>query len=122
MNWIKCDYINSKITKLFINEEDQSLEIHFYNEIYHLIDDGHTCCENRYIKCDDDLSVYIGANFLGYEVLNVEELTDGANEFESHEINFVKINTSKGSIRLNYHNEHNGYYSGFGIIIEKKIR
>lgn len=78
-----------------------------------LKDEGQSCCEHRYMVCDDDLAYLHGAQFV-----NVE-LADGPEEEgeygECHEVQFIKLTTSKGTITVASHNEHNGYYGGFSI-------
>lgn len=77
-----------------------------------LADYGQDCCESRYMTCDDDLPSFVGAKLLGVEV------ADGPNQeskFETHEIQFLRVMTSKGTIVCETHNEHNGYYGGFSM-------
>ena len=74
-------------------------------------DDAGYCCERRYMSNDgDDLSEYVGARYVGYEVKDAPFIED---EYDLHEVQFLEIKTSKGSITLSMHNEHNGYYGGF---------
>lgn len=76
-------------------------------------DEGQSCCEHRYMNCSDDLSSFIGAT-----IRDVVELPcDLPDEegYEVHEAIFVHVNTDRGSIVLETHNEHNGYYGGFWV-------
>lgn len=77
-----------------------------------LSDRGRSCCESRYITCDDNLASFAGAKLLGGSVREgrAEEL-----EYEHHEIQFLVIDTTAGSITCETHNEHNGYYGGFWV-------
>ena len=79
-------------------------------------DEGQSCCENRYMSCDDDLKDFVGATLMD------GELKDGGGESgeygEVHEIQFLDITTSKGVFTVSNHNEHNGYYGGFWIVCE----
>jgi len=78
-----------------------------------LFDDGQSCCERRYMTCDDDLSYYIGAQLLDAEI---KDAPDEEDEYgEVHEVQFLEVKTSKGSFTVASHNEHNGYYGGFWI-------
>lgn len=81
-----------------------------------IMDNGQSCCESRYLTCDDDLSTFKGAT------LNSVEFAQGPCEDserdEVHETGFVKVDTSLGGITLTTHNEHNGYYGGFDMRIE----
>lgn len=78
-----------------------------------LFDNGRSCCESRYLTCDDDLDQFIGAELIDIEV------SDGPTvetEYgEPHETSFLRVKTSLGDIVATTHNEHNGYYGGFSI-------
>jgi hypothetical protein len=79
-------------------------------------DDGQSCCEVRYMTCDDDLSYYSGAEYLGYELRDVSDVEDPNGD--SHDIQFLAILTNRGEFVLASHNEHNGCYSGFSIQVK----
>lgn len=80
-----------------------------------LFDDGQSCCEARYMRTDDDLAYFVGANLLSAEVREAAEQTEG--EYgEMHEIQFLVVGTSKGEFTMASHNEHNGYYGGFWVV------
>lgn len=80
-------------------------------------DEGQSCCENRYMRTDDDLDYHKGATLLGIENGKAAEETEG--EYgECHEICFVDVKTSRGVITLASHNEHNGYYGGFSMVVK----
>ncbi len=81
-----------------------------------LADNGRSCCEARYITCDDDLACLSG------KVLNSINLKEGPEETdeygEPHETMFVEVQAADGtSVILTTHNEHNGYYGGFWITL-----
>ena len=76
-------------------------------------DDAQSCCEHRYMTTDDDLPSFIGAKVLSIEEVPGPELTDEYGDH--HEQMFVKLETTKGTITLVTHNEHNGYYGGFDV-------
>lgn len=84
-----------------------------------VFDAQRSCCESRYIECDDTLKEFEGSIFKGIEhrKLAVEEPNVYA---DTHEIDFVLIHTSNGVITLRTHNEHNGYYGGFCLRVEKE--
>lgn len=92
---------------LHIIFEDGS-ELNFY-------DDGQSCCEYRYFTSDgDDLSEFIGAKYVEAflkDAPNVEEV------YDVHEVCFLEVRTSRGSITVSAHNEHDGGYGGFGITV-----
>jgi len=78
-------------------------------------DDGQSCCEYRYMTTNDDLPYFVGSKFLNAELRNAPEYEDDCGV---HEVQFLLINTDKGTFTIESHNEHNGYYGGFWIVIE----
>ncbi len=78
-----------------------------------IFDDGQSCCESRYMRTDDDLAFYVGASLLGGVVRDAPTRAD--NDYEEHEVQFLEIQTTKGTFTMSSHNVHNGYYSGFSI-------
>ena len=77
-------------------------------------DNGQSCCESRYITTDDDPASLVGGKLVAITA------KDGPNadaEYDEHEICFVEIQTDKGFVTFTTHNEHNGYYGGFGLTI-----
>jgi len=94
-----------------------------------LSDEGQQCCETRYITCDDDL----GATLRGGQLVAIDTDAGGSSEAdveadetnvwaESHDVQFVKVQTTKGGFTLCTHNEHNGYYGGFNLRIKRSIK
>lgn len=83
-----------------------------------LRDDGQCCCETRYMSTDDDVRQLIGSRFVCYEVKDAGDLQVDEREYETHEVQFLEIQTDSGFVTLVNHNEHNGYYSGFSIAEE----
>jgi hypothetical protein len=75
-------------------------------------DDGQSCCESRYMVCDDDLSHFVGAMFMGAEV---RDAPNEQHEYGEHEVQFLIIKTWLGDFTIATHNEHNGYYGGFSL-------
>ena len=55
--------------------------------------------------------------FKGSKLLNVEirDVEFDEADFQTHEVQFLVITTSKGAFTLENHNLHNGYYGGFGL-------
>lgn len=114
--------VGKVIRQVSIREDergDNTLEIHFEDDTgIGFFDDGQSCCESRYMSVDgDDLTEFVGAKY-------VEAFVKDGPEIESeygdvHEIQFLEVRTSKGSITVSAHNEHNGYYGGFSITIKK---
>ena len=92
-------------------------------------DKAQFCCEKRYPSTDDDLSYFVGAMLLRVDVKGAEygvgggaghgvDHYDGDDDTGEHEIAFLDIVTSKGTLTLSTHNEHNGYYGGFDLHVE----
>jgi hypothetical protein len=75
-------------------------------------DNGQSCCESRYLTCDDDLSALTGGKLVAVEVRNAPDVQDGG---EVHEVRFVEVTTTAGAATVCTHNEHNGYYGGFSL-------
>lgn len=96
---------------------DESLLIGFDDGTSITISDkGQSCCESRYMTCDDDLNKLIGDKFLGVETRSGDCSED--NGYDVHETEFVEVKTSGPGVTLVTHNEHNGYYGGFSIRVQ----
>lgn len=81
-----------------------------------LWDSGQSCCEHRYITCDDNPKDLIGGKLVKIEAVGGDDIPA---EYDTHEICFVEVATDKAHIKLCTHNEHNGYYGGFGLSIDE---
>jgi hypothetical protein len=77
-----------------------------------LWDNGQSCCESRYMTCDDDLTNYTNTILKDIQLADAPERESRG---ECHEVMFLKILTGKGTITCETHNEHNGYYGGFSV-------
>lgn len=109
------EFIGKTIIKIDMNEK--RLRLLFFDETSLTFrDNGQSCCENRYMRTDDDLEYHVSSTFLGAETSASEEMI--VDEYGEHEIEFLKISTSNGGFTISNHNEHNGYYGGFWIIAE----
>jgi len=109
--------LGKAITKLWLSE-DNTLHLRFADGPgIGFSDCGQSCCEERYMRTDDDLTHFIGATFTGAELKPV--ITAPAEEewTEPHEIQFLEIPPDRGSFTMANHNVHNGYYGGFAIEI-----
>ena len=80
-----------------------------------VLDDGQSCCEQRYMTTDDDLSSFVGATLTDMEIADGPEIEE---EYEAHEVQFLVVQTSLGAFTMETHNEHNGYYGGFYLIVK----
>lgn len=77
-------------------------------------DDGQSCCEYRHMSTDDDVSSIVGGKLVRIEVKKAPTYEE---VYEVHEQAFVEVATDKGFITIVNHNEHNGWYGGFGLTI-----
>ena len=94
-------------------EGDGALKLTFTDgSSLRLYDDGRSCCESRYLTCDDDLSAFTGDTLMGAEV---SEVTSVEGKWDVHEQAFLRVKTNRGVIVATTHNEHNGYYGGFSM-------
>ncbi len=99
-------------------------------EIYMVINNGQSCCEDwgSIIVNDDD------KYFLGAELTSIEKVDDSLNpnkissnsgdEYWSNEKNimFININTNKGTLQLAVYNQHNGYYSHDVLFVSNQLK
>lgn len=100
------------ITSVCVDCEDR-LNIEFEGGGNLLIwDSGQSCCEHRYMTTDDDLASFVGAKLVDIEVLDGPS---GEGNGDCHDTQFVRVNTTAGTVTVVTHNEHNGYYGGFEI-------
>lgn len=78
-------------------------------------DNGQSCCESRYMRSDDDVQSLVGKKLVMIEAREAPEIQDGG---ECHEVCFLEVRTDSGFVTIANHNEHNGYYGGFGLSID----
>ena len=111
------DFYGKEIVEATIREEALRLMFSDGSKIK-IFDDGQSCCESRYMRTDDDVS-----SLIGHKLVRIEG-KDGPNlnsyDDDPHETCFVEIATDAGFITITNHNEHNGYYGGFALSIEKE--
>jgi hypothetical protein len=101
-------------TAVLTNEE---LRLQFTDgSAFKLFDDGQTCCESRYITCDDNVTALAGQKLLA---INVKAGPSEDGDWNVHETQFVEVQTNGGFVTLTTHNEHNGCYGGFALRIEE---
>lgn len=105
------------INSAYIDEEigeDGALVITFQNgAVLHIRDTARSCCESRYMTCEDDLTQFKGATL---KDIIVEDGPTKETWGEPHEIQFLRVHTSNGVFTVETHNEHNGYYGGFWLV------
>lgn len=109
-------YYGKTITEAYI--KDDKLYLAFDDgsgmEIYDAAD---YCCEHRYLTCDDN-----PADLIGGELVEIQQRQGGSETVppydDEHETEFVEVRTDKDHITLCTHNEHNGHYGGFDLVIQ----
>lgn len=105
--------IGKVIASAAMEDDANRMALHFTNgDTLYLFDDGQTCCEKRYMVCDDDLRHLEGSTFLGVDLADGPDLETGD---DSHEQQFMNVLTSSGVVTVSNHNEHNGFYGGFSV-------
>ena len=109
-------FVGKVIDSVVLGSDDALHFVFSDNSKMKLWDDGQSCCENRYMMTDDDLSLYSGAKLLSIEVLDAPDMEDEYDEV--HEVQFLEVMTNRGCFTMTTHNEHNGYYGGFDVRIE----
>jgi hypothetical protein len=104
--------LDKTITSIYI--EDDNLYINFTdNTALRVWDGGQSCCEHRYMVCDDDLKEYVGAkltNVYSKPATYIDDDWGGR-----HETMFLDFETTNGVFTIVNHNAHNGYYGGFWV-------
>lgn len=110
-------YVGRKITDAKF--ENDTFTLTFEDGIsIDITDQGQSCCEHRYMTCDDDLKPLVGQTL---KHIIVKDSEDKSGEYDVHEICFLEVQGDKSSVTFATHNEHNGYYGGFSLNIEERI-
>lgn len=126
-------YYGRKITSAYMVEEDdlyheegdprqnEYLKLGFEDgSVIRVFDDGQSCCEHRYMTCDDDINSLVGGTLVRMEGKAGPEVEGEYGEV--HDQVFLEIATDKCFITIANHNEHNGYYGGFSLAIKEEIK
>lgn len=101
-----------------IAEGDGALHIGFADDtMLSVRDDARSCCESRYMTTDDTLADFVGTALVSFEIKDVPDILT---EYETHEVQFLVVTTSKGAFTMETHNVHNGYYGGFWLVARLK--
>lgn len=117
--WYYNQYIAHRVIMFAEFQEEQDrlrLILSSGKEIF-IHDDMQTCCESRFMKMDDNPVDFVGASILNIELVHVKNDDDPDRDWETHEVAFLKIETDRGTMTVNTHNVHNGYYGGFNLAI-----
>lgn len=112
------EYIGKKITAVDM-KGDKLLVTFDGGKKIAIWDDGQSCCENRYMMTDDDVQSLVGHSLVRIDAKDGTTVRGDEEYFEEHEVCFVEIGTEVGFITIANHNEHNGYYGGFGLEISE---
>lgn len=107
-------YVGRKIVKAEILNEALHLTFAGGTGIK-IWDGGQDCCESRYLTTDDIVTDLVGKTLWYIDLKQVQGGDEGG--ISCHEIVFVEIGTDDGHITLVNHNEHNGWYGGFRLMI-----
>jgi hypothetical protein len=110
------EYYGRKILGAAMEDDTLSLQLDGGKTIS-IWDSGQSCCEERYMTTDDDIGSLIGAVLARIEAKSGPDIDA---EYGEHETIFVEVGTDKGFVTIVNHNEHNGYYGGFGLTITEK--
>lgn len=81
-------------------------------------DAGQSCCESRYTRTDDNPADLVGKVLTKIEVKEAPD-QEGKWYGDVHEIAFLEIQAGDETVTFSTHNEHNGYYGGFGLALEQ---
>lgn len=111
-------YYGKKIVAANLDENKLNLAFEDGAQIA-VFDDGQSCCESRYMATADDVSWLVGKTL---KAINTKAGPDEPDDYGTHEVVFLEIMTEDGCITFANHNEHNGYYGGFGLTIEERER
>jgi hypothetical protein len=112
-----AEYYGRAIKSVTLNNEahPNRLEIAFEDGTQISIrDDGQSCCESRYMTTDDDPCTLVGKRLTKVEP---KEHKEKNGDYDAHEMVFVEVAAEGEHITIVNHNEHNGYYGGFGLTI-----
>lgn len=110
------DFYGRKITTAVVSNDELRLTFSDGTGL-RLWDNGQSCCESRYITCDDDTCKLVGGELRRIEAKRTEEK---AGEYgDEHEMVFIEVGTDECFVTICTHNEHNGYYGGFGLSVDE---
>ena len=108
-------YSDKKITDAFFDKEANEIRIDFEDGIkIKITDDGQSCCEERYLRTDDDLYRLIGQKF---NSVILKTSASSGEDYGCHDVKFMEIYAGHESVNFSAHNEHNGYYGGIDICV-----
>lgn len=81
------------------------------------------CCESwGYLMSQDDFVDFIGATVISVAGVDEALAHVSVKDVYCGGIMFININTSEGLLQFVAYNEHNGYYSHEGVVIENGVK
>lgn len=111
------EYKDKVIKQIWIDNDRLHIDFEDGKKI-DIWDNGQSCCEYRFMTCDDDLQYLVGKKLVH---IVSKPGSDHEGEYgECHEEVFVEVMTNDGFITITNHNQHNGYYGGFGLTITER--
>lgn len=117
---VAAEIVNAGAGGAFGGEHTDQLRLTFLDGTKIAIwDNGQSCCESRYMRTDDNIQSLVGHTLARIEIKEAAAETD--EDGGTHEICFVEIGTDDGFVTISNHNEHNGYYDGFGLTITEDV-
>lgn len=97
-------HMDTEVGLVISFEDDTFLEI---------FDSGQLCCELRFMSCSDVLGDLVGHTF---NSINMKTLgSDGSDPF--YDVAFLEIKAGDEIVTITNHNQHNGYYGGFNLVV-----
>jgi hypothetical protein len=103
------------------DKEKESMNLEFTDGVkISITDEGQSCCESRYMTCDDEPSELNGQKLIHIITKDGPQPEKSEDDWgDVHDIAFLEIQGDKSSITFATHNQHNGYYGGFGLNISE---
>lgn len=87
-------------------------------EVVVIYDDGQSCCESRYITVPEGEVRDLNGGRLIALIIKHSENNETSEWGDIHEVDFVEIVTDRHHLTFCTHNEHNGYYGGFNLVVD----
>lgn len=113
-----AEYVGKVITGIETMPDQIKIDFQDGTKI-RIYDAAQSCCERRYMTFDDGPADLLTKRWKHAMIKGTKDASDD-DEYNVHEIEFLEIMTEDGShITIANHNEHNGYYGGFGLCIEE---
>ena len=109
--WVRLP-LGEMVTAIRLTPDQRTCEVQLGGVVFGITDALRLCCETRYMVCDDNLAAFVGSILQGIEVVDGPETTKGDT---THEVQFLRLITTHGTVTISNHNEHNGYYDGFSL-------